>query len=118
MPHTVICGSLADEQWILDFMWKLMPLNGRVYRINQWLKQKRNLQRKTSIMFVLLSPNLLKCSSILEHIKSVKEQCRVVAIKITREEIPSTHEYLPTMVHDATIMNEKILANLIFPPDY
>ncbi|OPL21029.1 hypothetical protein AM593_06297, partial [Mytilus galloprovincialis] len=116
--QTIICGSLTDEPWILDFIRKIMPFNQRVYYINRWLKQIRNPLENTSTIYVLISPNLLKCRSILEYIGSVDRKCRIVQLQITREKIRSPLECFPLIkVYDTTVNNEKTLAHTIFPPD-
>lgn len=95
-----------------------MPFNQRVYNINRWLKQIRNPLENTSTIYVLISPNLLKCPSIFEYIRSVDHKCRIVQLQITRKEIRSPLECFPLIKgYDTTVNNEKTLAHTIFPPD-
>lgn len=115
----LLCGSLADEAWILLLLNQMTKLGDPNWIFN-WDKKIDNEFTSVlpSTVFVLLSSNLQKCPSITEYATSVvkNKTAPVYSIKICQGEWEENFYFdgqLPKCI-DATVMNLIELAHKIF----
>lgn len=110
----ILCGSLTDESWILNFLYQITNFT-EPYRITTWNKTIGNPCPFTSnTVFVLDSPNLIKC----EQINDFFDYCRFKGSTLCTVIIaPSEKPFCdgsPKYYIYATSMNYKKLAEQLF----
>lgn len=113
--HSVVsfCGSLADEAWILNFIYQTL----KSYTLFAWNKSLDSTDKvgQSSKLFVCVSPIIHKYPIIGENIKLlVKDKgMKIHMLKIAKAVIPHFLDYLPNCI-DATTVDLKDLADVIF----
>lgn len=117
--HSIVslCGSLADEAWILNFIYQTLILM-KSYTLFAWNKSldSTNKVEQSLKLFVCVSPNIQKCPIIVQHINLVKDKgMKIHLLKIAQAVIPRFLYYLPNCI-EATTMDLKDLADVIFSP--
>ncbi|XP_071144026.1 uncharacterized protein [Mytilus edulis] len=110
----ILCGSLTDESWILNFLYQITNFT-EPYRITTWIKSIGTpCQFTSNTIFVLDSPNLIKCKQINDY----SDYCRFTTstlrtVIIAPSEMPFC-DGSPEYYIDATSMNYKELADELF----